>query len=410
MIADESLLVSLDTSSFPAYLRSLNITTPVTTRPGRIVSGPPAPLFELALRLGLGPLILETERNRALLTNVGVNPELLPAFARRVRSRTEWRPVWQEFAAPHLAAAEAAFARGDVERAVAEGQAALALIWLAYGGDGYYVHTPMRHINEARRLAEPLYARLRAIGGERVERLPVAHPHGVTAGLLHFPPGRTDSTGRVPALLALHPLAWDKDRFDAALAPFREAGYATFSIDLPAHGENFDGPRLQPDDERAGAAALDVLAAHPEIDAERLGVMGGSLGAFFALRTAAINSRVKACLAYASPFDIGISLHLAVPGIQENLAWVLGAPTLSEAYRLARPFHLREAVKKIRCPVIVLHGTEDHICDFSATYEIARQVSAPLTVHPLVGVDHDAANPAPPRFAGPGVGWLSSNL
>ena len=119
---------------------------------------------------------------------------------------------------------------------------------------------------------------------------------------------------------------------------------------------------------------------------------------------------MNACLAYASPFDIGISLHLAVPGIQENLAWVLGAPTLREAYRLARPFHLREAARKIRCPVIVLHGTEDHICDFSATYEIARRVSAPLTVHPLVGVDHDAANPAPARFARPGVEWLLSHL
>lgn len=403
-------IVPLDISSFPAYLRSLNIATPVTTRPGRIVSGPPAPLFELALRLGLGPLILETERNRSLLKNVGVDPKLLPAFARRVRSRTRWRSVWQEFAAPHLAAAEAAFARGDRERAVEESHAALALIWLAYGGDGYYVHTPMRHIREARRLAEPLYTGLRAISGERVERLPVAHPRGATAGLLHFPPGRTDSAGRVPALLALHPLAWDKDRFDAALAPFREAGYATFSIDMPAHGENFDGPRLQPDDEGVGAAALGVLAAHPEIDAERLGVMGGSLGAFFALRTAAISSQVKACLAYASPFDIGLSLHLTVPGIQENIAWVLGAPTPSEAYRLARPFHLREAVEKIRCPVLLVHGTEDHICDFSATYEIARRASAPLAVHPLAGVDHDAASPAPPGIAAPGVEWLISNL
>jgi dipeptidyl aminopeptidase/acylaminoacyl peptidase len=404
MIAD----ITPDTSSFPAFLRSLNITTPVTTRPGRMVSGPPAPLFELALRLGLGPLILDTPRNRSLLENVGVNPVLLRAFARRMRSRAMWRPLWEEFAAPHIAAADAAMANGDRERVIEESRAALALIGMAYGGDGYYVHTPMRENRKARQWTERLHAGLRAATGARVERISVAHPRGATAGLLHFPPNHAG--GRAPALLAIHPLAWDKDAFDHALAPFREAGYATFSIDMPAHGDNFDGPRLQSDDEIVAVAALDALAAHPEIDSHRLGVVGGSLGAFFALRTAAASSHVKACAAFASPFDIGASLHLSVPGIQDEFAWVLGAPTLPEVYRLAKPFHLRGAAEKIRCPVILVHGTEDHICDFSATYEIARRVTAPLTVHPLVGVDHDAASPSAPRIAAPGVEWLKKNL
>ncbi len=399
----------LDTSSFPAYLRSLNLTTPVTTRPGRIVAGPPAPLFELGLRLGLGPLILDTPRNRAILANVEVRPELLARAAKRMRSRRVWRTVWEELAAPHIAAVEPAIARGDRTQAIQESRAALALIGMAYGGDGYYVHTPMRETLKARRLTERLFAGLREMSGERVERLPVAHPRGATVGLLHFPPNHAPGR-RVPALLAIHPLAWDKDTFDHSLPLFREAGYATFSIDMPAHGEVFDGPRLQPDDEGVAAAALEVLAAHPEIDPDRLGVIGGSLGALFALRTAAVSPRAKVCLAFASPFDIGSTLHLAVPGIQDEFAWVLGAPTLPEAYRRAGPFHLRGVVEKIRCPILLVHGTQDHICDFSATYEIARRAAAPLTVHPLVGVDHDAANPATPQIAGPGVEWLRSNL
>ncbi|MEK6574090.1 MAG: alpha/beta fold hydrolase, partial [Chloroflexota bacterium] len=299
----------------------------------------------------------------------------------------------------------------DQERTVREIRNALGLIDMAYGGDGYYIHTPMKDKREMTRLTERLYWLLRELNDERVERIVVHHPHGTTNGLLHFPKQKpADGSRRYPALLALHPISGDKDSFDCTLALFREAGYATFCIDLPAHGENFDGPRLQYDDEVAGAAALEMLAAHPEIDPDRLGVMGGSLGAFFAQRTAAASPLVKACLAYASPFDAGKGLPEAVFGIQDVFAHVIGAPTMEASFEMAKPFHLREAAAKTRCPVALVHGMLDHICDFTATYEIARRVKSSISVFPLVGVNHEAAQPGTAGLAGPGIEWLKGVL
>ncbi|MEK7784120.1 MAG: alpha/beta fold hydrolase, partial [Chloroflexota bacterium] len=315
----------IDTSSFPAYLRSLNINVPVTTRGGQMIPGPPAPFFELALRLGLGALILDTPQNRSILARINVPPETLAYVSPRLRSRRQWRAEWAALAGPHLAAADQAAAKDDREDAVREIKAALALLGVAYSGDGYYILMPMRERHNALPTFQRLYAMLNAITGERVERLSFAHSRGTTVGLLHFPTRPPEglkpsggSLNRYPALLAIHPLASDKDSFDHALSPFREAGYVTFCIDLPAHGDAFDGPRLKPDDELVGAAALEMLVAHPEIDPDRLGVMGGSLGAFYALRTAAISPRLKACLAFASPFDVGKGLPESVPGIQEH--------------------------------------------------------------------------------------------
>jgi dipeptidyl aminopeptidase/acylaminoacyl peptidase len=282
------------------------------------------------------------------------------------------------------------------------------MLALAYGGDGYYVHTPSRDRQRILPVKRGLHARLREMTDESVEVVKVAHARGLTTGLLHLPPGPTN--GSVPALVGLHQLSGDKDDFDATLAPFRQAGYATLCIDLPAHGENFDGPRLAPDDEQVAAAALDALAARPEIDAGRLGVVGGSLGAFFALRTAAASPRVRACLAYASPFDIGLGIKDSVYGIRDNFAWAVGARSYRETLEKARPFHLRTGLERIACPVLVVHGTQDHICDFTASYEIARRVRAPLTVVPLPGVDHEAAVPSAPMFSGPGIEWLRGNL
>ena len=401
--------MTLDTSSFPAYLRSLNLTTPVVTQAGRIVGGPPAIVLDLALKLGLGPLIFDTPRNRTLLANVGIPPEITALAARRLRTRSAWRAAWEELVAPHLTALDEAKARGDNEQTGCEARLALALLGMAYGGDGYYFHTPMRERRKVLPLAEKLYHLLREATGERVEHLVFSHAHGSTAGLLHFP-AHHNSQMRWPALVAFHAIAGDKHSFDNTLSLFREAGYATFCVDLPRHGESFDGPGLQPDDEIIGAAALDVLAAHPAIAPERLGVMGGSLGAFWALRTASASPRVKACLAYCSPFDIGLGLPEAVFGIRDHFVWTLAAPSFRAAYELAKPFHLRDAVPRIQCPIRLVHGTQDHICNFTASYEIARRATAPVSVYPLVGVDHEAAQPSTPALAGPGIEWLKQNM
>jgi dipeptidyl aminopeptidase/acylaminoacyl peptidase len=372
-----------------------------------MVSGPPAPLAELGLRLGLGRFFLDSAQTRSILLNLGLDPALTKMLAARMGSFSMWRGLWEDLAAPHLRNSEYARARGDRATAIAEIGTALTMLDLAYGGDNYYVFTPLPEQRQILPTMQRLYAQLRELKGERVERIAVPHGRGLTHGLLHLP-----ATGQppYPALLGLHPLSGHKDAFDHALAPFRAAGYATFCIDLPAHGENFEGPRLRPDDEAVAVSALEALAARPEVDAERLAVTGGSMGGLFALRTAAASPRLKACLVFASAFDIGFGIKAAVRGIRENFGYVIGARDYAETVRLAQPFHLRDTIHKIRCPIALAHGTQDHICDFTAPYEVARRAQAPVTVLPLVGVDHEAAYPATPRLAGPAVEWLGRVL
>lgn len=398
----------LDTTTFESFLRSLNIKEPVTTQAGAMISGPPKPLAEAAIRAGLGFMFLSTAQTKNILVNLGLDPELTKVVARRMKSLRMWRPVWEDMAAPHLKAMEAAWFRGDRGAAIEANRIVLTMLNLAYSGDGYYIYTPLPERRRILPIQRRLYARLRELNNERVEQLEVQHSDGVTSGLLHLP--KQVGAGRVPALLVIHTLAGDKDDYDVTVAPFRAAGYATFCIDMPAHGENFDGRRVLPQDEQVCVAALDVLGAHPAIDPERIGVLGGSLGAFFALRTAAASPRVKACVAYASPFDIGTGIMKAVYGIRTSFAWVVGANSPEEIQTKANAFALYDALHKIQCPVLVVHGTQDHICDFTACYEIAKRIKSPLTVHPLIGTDHEAAQPYAPHLAKPGIEWLKQNL
>jgi pimeloyl-ACP methyl ester carboxylesterase len=398
-----------DASSFDSFLRSLNLTrNDVTDRTGRgMMSLVPVPVFDLALRLGLGQFIIDTEQNRSIAKNMGVPPQMLSLVGRRMRDRSMWREAWEELAASTMNEIDPSIARGDRSLASQQIQLAIILLGLAYGGDGDYIHTSMRERQHKSPIFQKLYHQLRQVKDEIVEQLEVTHARGVTVGLLHLP---KHGTPPFPALLALHPMAGDKDHFDFSLGAFREAGYATFTIDMPAHGDSFNGARAQPDDERIFAEVLEALAAAPKIDPNRLGVIGGSFGAFFALRTAAFSSSVKVCVAYSSPFDIGHGLPDAVRGIQDHFAWVVGASTFEESLKKAKPFHLKDVIEKIKCPICLVHGTRDHICDFTVPYEIARRAKAPLDIYPLVGADHEASAPSMPHVARPAVEWLKKTL
>ncbi|HRE29802.1 MAG TPA: hypothetical protein PK954_24380, partial [Anaerolineales bacterium] len=233
----------LDLASWQDYLAGLGLDPSAVTRAGgRMVAGPARPIAALALRLGLGQAFLDTPHTRQILTNLGVDPGLAPIVARRLRRLDDWRPVWQDLAAPILRRAEQARLSGATAVAIEAIHTALTLLGLAYGGDGYYIFTPYAEQRAVLAVRRQLHGHLRALTGARVQRLTIVHARGATTGLLHLP---SEGTGPFPTVLGLHPLAGDKDDFDTALARFRLAGFATCVIDLPAHGDLFDDQRLR---------------------------------------------------------------------------------------------------------------------------------------------------------------------
>ena len=109
--------------------------------------------------------------------------------------------------------------------------------------------------------------------------------------------------GRSPAIVLSH--GWGRSR--AELLPhadlFHRAGFAVLAFDYRHRGES-GGDTItmglrERDDLRA---ALDLLAARPEVDAERIGVFGMSMGSVIAIVVAADDERVRALVAEA-PFS-----------------------------------------------------------------------------------------------------------
>src|SRR4029079_1767953 len=75
-------------------------------------------------------------------------------------------------------------------------------------------------------------------------------------------------------------------------------GIACLIVDGPGNGESirFRELYLRPDTEHYATPVFDYLAARPEGDARRIGVIAISLGGYYAPRAAAFEKRYACCL------------------------------------------------------------------------------------------------------------------
>jgi dienelactone hydrolase len=149
-------------------------------------------------------------------------------------------------------------------------------------------------------------------------------------------------------------------------------GIACLIVDGPGNGESirFRNLVLHHQTERYATAAYEYLAARPEVDPGRIGVMAISLGGYYAPRAAAFEQRFACCLAWGAQWDYHATwkdrldrlarkekLPLSVPW--EHLLWVFNVKTPAEALARLEGFRLDGVAQKIRCPFLLVHGEGD---------------------------------------------------
>jgi len=167
---------------------------------------------------------------------------------------------------------------------------------------------------------------------------------------------------------------WKEDRKRASGALHR-AGLATFTIDMPGTGES---PVLysDPDAERTFSVWIDHLAQQNNIDGGRIGVWGGSFGAYWAAKLAFIEAkRLKGAVFQGGnvhygfqkewlvpAFTKGASTYLFGPGsLFEARSQAMGVKTLDEFLKIAPGFSLKDQglLEKHSAPLLGVNGKRD---------------------------------------------------
>jgi len=190
-----------------------------------------------------------------------------------------------------------------------------------------------------------------------------------------------------PVLISCNGLDSMKEQIFSAGNPaaFAARGVSTLVVDQPGTGEALRilGLTGMFDSERWASAAVDYLETRNDIDKERIGIFGVSLGGYYAPRAAAFEKRFALCAVFGANHDWGEMQRrrLAregdrpVPHYWDHVQWVFGKTSLDEFMAWAPNMCLDGVVEKITVPFLVTHGRGDRQIPVEYAYRSFEQAT-----------------------------------
>jgi dipeptidyl aminopeptidase/acylaminoacyl peptidase len=127
---------------------------------------------------------------------------------------------------------------------------------------------------------------------------------------------------------------------------------------------------FRPDYETVIKAVIDRMAALPEVDLDRLALIGFSLGGYLAPRAASGEPRIKALIVDPPVTNFHDLIWPAMERLQAHggpigdaaaalFRWIFGMNDLDEVKASLHDYNLDERVEQIRCPTLVLMSEGD---------------------------------------------------
>lgn len=146
-------------------------------------------------------------------------------------------------------------------------------------------------------------------------------------------------------------------------------GVSCLMVDQPGVGEalRLKGLNAIFDAERWAGAAVDWLETRADVDPRRIGMMGWSLGGYFAPRAVAYEKRFALCVAWGANHNWGELQRrrlkregsMPVPHYWDHVMWVWGQPDMERFMEYAAQVSLVGHADKIEVPFLITHGAGD---------------------------------------------------
>jgi len=146
-------------------------------------------------------------------------------------------------------------------------------------------------------------------------------------------------------------------------------GISTIMVD---HGGTGEALRLRDikarvETEQFISPIVDWVEKQPELDSSKVGVVGWSLGGYYAPRAAAFDDRLKLCVAWGANHNWAEVQQgrrnregeNPVPHYWEHVFWVWGVDNIDDFMEKTKGMHLNGVVERIKAPFLITHGAND---------------------------------------------------
>lgn len=222
-------------------------------------------------------------------------------------------------------------------------------------------------------------------------------------GWWHLPPGY--SGGRIPAVVSIPGMDGFKE---ASVAMYGDRwlsrGIAVLSVEGPGQFESavLGIPVSMPNWIAAGRAIMDWMVARPEVDPQRIGVVGQSFGSFFATISCASEPRYRACAVTASCLEPGCHtiFEEASPTFKQRFMYMSGYTNEAAFDEFCKTLTWEGHADNIRVPYLCVAGESDELSPLVHTEKLLTTLQCPKQLVVYQDSRHSVGN-VPAASLGP---------
>jgi pimeloyl-ACP methyl ester carboxylesterase len=295
----------------------------------------------------------------------GVDYNDMVATVARIDTWDQWLPEWNRTADEQADFAREADAAGH---ALTAGQAwRRASVNRHFGKFVWMVDLDLARAATLRSVEETRTALARL--DPSAERLEIPVDGGTAYANLRKPPG----LDRPPYVVVIPGLDSTKEEFFYFEQSFLDRGVATVALDGPGQGETGLVVPIRPDYETAVSPLLDLLSTRDDLDHDRAGVVGVSLGGYYAPRVAAFEPRFRAVAGISGPFCFGDMWDELPPMTRATFVVKSGAADDAEGHRIASTLDLDGVLDRIKVPALYVTGALDRLIPWKQTERQATE-------------------------------------
>ena len=258
---------------------------------------------------------------------------------------------------------------------------------------------------------------------------------------------RADDSGRPrPTLIVTNGYDSTINELYLDFAAVLPRGYNLLLYDGPGQGRVLikQGLIMRPDWEKVVKPVVDYALTRPEVDPEKIAIMGISLGGYLAPRAASGEHRLAACIAdpglwdmleaakarfSALPKDVLEKFPDVDPEVLEPIVehiqktpalrwaiiqrafWVHGLNSLSEYLKISEDYSLKEVVSQIHCPTLLTWAESDPLSwNAELIYDRLRSQKELVRFYDAEGAGDHCETKARPLFHQRAFDWLDETL
>jgi len=318
----------------------------------------------------------------------------------KIETWDEWLDAWVETGNMHTAFAQDAEATG---RVLSAGEAYVRAALCYHFSKFVWMVDMEKYRTAADKAVKTLYEAHRLLD-PTAERIETPFENYSLIGNLRRPA----KDGLPPLVILLPGLDSTKEEFFHWENVFLSRGMATLSMEGPGQGEVGYNSFIRPDYNVAVSAMLDALQTRSDIDVDRIGIVGVSLGGYYSPRTAAFEPRIKAASSIGGPYQFAERWSELPPITRETFVHHTGCKEEAGAEKIAKQISLEGILHQLTQPFLVVFGKLDRLIPWQQAVRVAKE--APNAELVMYEEGNHVCNNMPYRYR-PLVGdWMREQL